>query len=171
MDFNNLNVSNNDEIAMHFWLYVYEYKNKNFDNIDINWGEHVRIIIANNNLTGTNKKLTITCYPDPKYEDISYYPADSITKTVNFNTWNYIRCAVDRFHLKFKLNGGDESSFSLTHNILSSTSSLYIVDNTNNFNYGFSFIRELKLYSSYTFSFWDDSNQYVNNLNFGYLLH
>ena len=171
MDFNNLNVSNNDEIAMHFWLYVYEYKNKNFDNIDINWGEHVRIIIANNNLTGTNKKLMITCYPDPKYEDISYYPADSITKTVNFNTWNYIRCAVDRFHLKFKLNGGDESSFSLTHNILSSTSSLYIVDNTNNFNYGFSFIRELKLYSSYTFSFWDDSNQYVNSSNFGYLLH
>jgi len=51
------------------------------------------------------------------------------------------------------------------------TSSLIIVDRTANFNYGFSFVRELKLYSSYNFPFWDDSHHNVQKNHFEYLLH
>ena len=50
-------------------------------------------------------------------------------------------------------------------------SSLTIVDNTSKFNYGFSFIRELKLFSSYNFKDWDDGRQNLLPDNYQYLLH
>ena len=91
-----------------------------------------------------------------------------------FNRWNYIVCQADKFHKLIKVNDLAESEeyTPVTYTQKSVlTSSLIIEDKTTNFNYGFSFVRELKLFSSYNFDFWDESHHNIKKEHFDFLLH
>ena len=91
---------------------------------------------------------------------------------LKFNKWNYIVCQADKFFNLTRLNGLEESVYiPVEYNPKMIIGSLSIVDKTTNFNYGFSLVRELKLYSSYNFPFWDDSHYNINPEQFQYLLH
>ena len=57
------------------------------------------------------------------------------------------------------MNGQNEETYSpINYKNELITTSLTITDTTSNFNYGFSFVRELKLFNSYNFDFWDESH-------------
>ena len=167
--FTDLKVSNNDEMAIHFWLMIYEYKEHKFQSIDIIWSKHIHVkIVDDNNIDPA--EFTVNCFPYDYISDPSTNP-DKLSINFPYRKWVYIRCMADKYYLKFRLNNLEENLNKIPI-IQDIKSSLTIVDNNNgNFNYGFSFIRELRLFSSYNFDFWDDSFIILNGNNFPYLLH
>ena len=93
-------------------------------------------------------------------------------KRLKFNEWNYIICQADKYHEFIRVNGLNEEPYiPAIYSQTLLTSSLTIEDKTINFNYGFSFVRELKLFNSYNFNFWDQSLHQLTKNNFQYLLY
>ena len=172
---NGISVVKNDEMAIVFWLDIYEYLDNKFESLEIIWNQHLAVIIKGNGQQGENKFLSIECHGDYDIAD------PEMTHTViydngrkKFNRWNYIVCQADKFHKLIKVNDLAESEeyTPVTYTQKSVlTSSLSIEDKTTNFNYGFSFVRELKLFSSYNFDFWDESHHNIKKEHFDFLLH
>ena len=168
-----LNVVTNDEMAIVFWLNIYEYLDNKFESLEIIWNQHLAVIIKDNEQPKPNKFLNIECHGDYDITDLEMdhtviYDKDRL----KYNQWNYIVCKVDKFHNNINLNNLIEGIYTPKNYAQKiKTSSLTIVDKTRNFNYGFSFIRELKLFSSYNFDFWDESHYNIKNEHFQYLLH
>ena len=172
VNINGLKVVKNDEMSIVFWLRIYEYLYNKFDSLEIIWNQHLAVIIKSNK-QGTNQRLNIECHCDYDINNINMertiiYDNDRL----EFNKWYYIKCKVDKYHKLSKINDRDEQPYTKVdyENILP-TSFLRIVDKTDNFNYGYSFIRELKLFSSYNFDFWDDSYHNIQKKHFDFLLH
>jgi hypothetical protein len=93
-------------------------------------------------------------------------------KRLKINEWNYIVCQVDKYHEFIRVNDLNEKLYILAiYSQILLTSSLTIEEKTTNFNYGFSFVRELKLFNSYNFKFWDKILHHLTKNNFKYLLH
>ena len=172
---NGLNVVSNDEMSIVFWLDIYEYLDNKFGKLEIIWNRHLAMIITGNGKQGDEKFLNIACHNDydidnPDNGQTIIFDNDRL----EFNRWHYIRCSVDKFHKLSRINDLDEIENINVIDYNSKpplTSSLTIADKTVNFNYGFSFVRELKLYSSYNFPFWDDRHHNLKKNNFEYLLH
>jgi len=169
-----LNVVTNDEMTIVFWLDIYEYLDNKFDSLDIIWNQHLAVKIKGNKAEDPNNKfLNIECHgdydiEDPEMEHTIIYDNNRL----KFRKWNYIVCQVDKFHNVTRLNGLEEKPYKkVNYTQKLKTSTLTIKDNTENFNYGFSFVRELKLFSSYNFDFWDDSHHNLKKEHFEYLLH
>ena len=168
-----INVVNNDEMTMAFWLDIYEYIDNKFDSLEIIWNQHLAVIIKGNNKGGSNKFIEIECHGD---YDIDYPEmTHSITYDKNnlkFNRWNYIVCQADKYRNLIRVNGlQSEEYIPVTYTKKLLTSSLSIEDKTKNFNYGFSFVRELKLYNSFNFDFWNESLHHLKKDHFPFLLH
>ena len=168
-----LDVVKNDEMTMAFWLDIYEYRDNKFDSLEIIWNQHLAVKVKGNGMQGEDKYLDIECHGDYDInnhnflETIIYY-----NNSLKFNRWNYITCQADKFHKVIRVNGQPEEIYRpVTYSRKLSASSLTIVDRTKKFNYGFSFVRELKLYSSYNYDFWDDSFYNLKKEHFNYLLH
>ena len=167
---NGLNVVKNDEMTLAFWLYIYEYVDNSFSSFEIIWNQHLAVTIEGNGEAGEDKYLIIKCHGDYDIDNPSM-PHKILENTVKFNEWNYIVCQADKFHKLIRLNGEQDEFEPVTYTEKPLTSSLKIADKTTNFNYGFSFIRELKLYNSYNFDIWDESHYNIKNEHFKYLLH
>ena len=56
---NGLNVVDNEEMIMAFWLNVYEYLDNKFDSLEIIWNHHIAVIVKGNNKTGNEKLLNV----------------------------------------------------------------------------------------------------------------
>ena len=168
-----LDVVTNDEMTIAFWLDIYEYLDNKFESLEIIWNQHLAVIIKGNDEQGDNKFLNIECHGD--YDIINPEMLHTVVNDndrLKFGKWNYIICQADKFHHKIKVNNLKEEEYSpIIYLHKSYTSSLIIVDKTRKFNYGFSFVRELKLYSSYNFDFWDDSHYNIKKESFIFLLH
>ena len=170
---NGLSMVTNDEITMAFWLDVYEYLDNKFDSLKIIWNQHIAVIVKGNNKKGNEKLMIIECHGD--YDINEPEMTHSITyddKRLQFNRWNYIVYQVDKYHEVIRVNGLKNETYTpviYSEKIL--TSSLIIEDTTIYFNYGFSFVRELKLFNSFNFDFWDQSIHNLQKKNFQYLLH
>ena len=168
-----INIVSNDEMGITFWLNIYEYLDNNFESLEIIWNQHLAVIITGNGEQGDNKSLIIECNGDyditnPNIGQKKVYDRDRL----KFNKWNYIVCQADKFHKLIRVNDLEEQEYhSVTYSQRLLTGSLRVRDSTTNFNYGFSFVRELKLFSSYNFDFWDESHHNIKKENFGYLLH
>ena len=168
-----LNLVSNDEMTIVFWLDIYEYIDNKFDSLEIIWDHHLAVKIYGNGKQNDEKFLKIECHGDydlnnPEIGQTKIYDEERLL----FNKWNYIVCSIDKFHNVSRIDGLDEQPYTkVTYGDKILTSSLTIVDKTENFNYGFSFVRELKLYSSYNFPFWDDSHHNLQKYHFEYLLH
>ena len=154
-----LKVVTNDEMTITFWLNIYEYVDKNFDSLEIIWNQHLAVIAKEHIGEDNNRYLEISCHGD--YDITNPDMGQTITKDserLKFKKWNYIVCQVDKFHKVIKVNNLQENEYiPVQYQRKLHTSSLKITDTTSNFNYGFSFVRELKLFSSYNFDFWDES--------------
>ena len=163
-----------DEISMVFWLDIYEYRDNNFDSFEILWDRYMAVTITGNGQQDDNKFLKVVCHADYDFDNPDMEHT-TITDEGNlmFNRWNYIRCQVDKFRNYTRVNDYEEHNYQPVNYPEKDfkTSTLIIRDNTLNFNYGFSFVRELKLFSSYNFDFWDESHHNIKHDNFGYLLH
>ena len=160
---NELSISNNKEKAIYFWVIIFEYVKGNFNSLYIIWDKHFKIIVEKN-----NDVLQLKCYHDIDINDNSITSNYIITE-ISFGKWNYIRCQADGNNKVFQLNN-DKKDYTPVKYSYYYDSSLIIKDNSN-VNYGFSFIRELKLYSSFNFDFWDDSRTIFENNSLPYLLH
>ena len=169
-----LNVVTNDEMTIAFWLDIYEYVDNKFDSLDIIWNQHLAIKIKGNGETGNNKYLIIECHGDYDIDNPSMGQTviNNEGQNLKYNKWNYIVCQIDKFHKVMKINNLNEEIYTpVEYTNKLRTTSLIINDKTVDFNYGFSFIRELKLYSSYNFDFWDESHLNIKKKHFDYLLH
>ena len=165
-----LSVVKNDEMSMAFWLDIYQYLKNTFEYLEILWNQHMAVIIKGRQADET--KLSIECHGDYDINDVDMTHTIIYDNTLEFNKWHYITCQVDKFHKKIKINGIEEDYSEVSYADTSLlTSSLTIVDRTEKFNYGFSFIRELKLFSSYNFDIWDSSHYNIKKEHFDFLLH
>ena len=168
-----LQIVKNDEMTMAFWLDIYEYLDNKFESLEIIWNHHLAVIAKGNSKNENDKLLIIECHGDYDIENPEM--AHSITyddKRLKFNRWNYIVCQADKYHEVIRINNLPEEAYTaVTYSQKILTTSLTIEDKTKNFNYGFSFVRELKLFSSYNFDFWDQSQHNLQSNHFQYLLH
>ena len=166
-----LNVVKNDEMSMAFWLDIYQYIPSTFESLEILWNQHMAVIIKGRQ--SDDSLMSIECHGDYNINDPDMTHTVIYDNTLDFNRWHYITCQVDKFHKRIKVNNNEDiSSYSpVTYSETLLTSSLTIVDKTEKFNYGFSFIRELKLFSSYNFDIWDSSHYNIKKEHFDYLLH
>ena len=164
-----LNVVTNDEMTIAFWLDIYEYVDNKFDSLDIISNQHLAIKIKGNGETGNNKYLIIECHGDYDIDNPSMGQTviNNEGQKLKYNKWNYIVCQIDKFHKVMKINNLNEEIYTpVEYTNKLRTTSLIINDKTVDFNYGFSFIRELKLYSSYNFDFWDESYHNIKKKTF-----
>ena len=165
------NISNttNDEIAIEFWVHIHSYTGLKFDYLDVIWNKHARVRVINDG--GIFKAQ---CFPYSDSSNLTIYPH---SYDINFTeySWFYVRCASDNYYKKFYINTMIELDYPapLPSFDRGKTTTLTISENipTTSLNYGFSFIRELKLSSSYHFKFWDPSYNYLDPLNYKYILH
>jgi len=140
---------------MEFWFYVYSYVPNTFTSLDVSWHQHLRVRIIS-----VAAVLKSRCYP---YVDLTNLPLYSgyAEENKTEKVWFYVTCAADRYQKKFYLNNNAEVAFPTPIPTFTrgTSSTLQIVDNVlpASVNYGFSFVRELKLWSSYNFSFYDAS--------------
>ncbi|MCQ2816835.1 MAG: hypothetical protein MJ252_06180, partial [archaeon] len=183
----------NDEYSLEFWIYIYEYVEKDksrFKSIDVAWGGHARIEI----LPSTSDDYIAFCYPNVDIDDLSLYKDVSKNVTVEKRKWVYLRCAVDRFRGMYEISKSTSDPNSIicpepgvrgeldssTYPLINSTghTPFYISDNSEVSNYGFSFIREVKLTSSYSFNFFDlgrsqigTNAESINKEKWDFILH
>ena len=171
---NGINMVQNDEASLEFWVNIYQYKDDGFDSIDIIWDKHVRVKIEA--IKGTQGQANIICYPYTDINDLAIEENVNDKELYTLGQWSYVRCMIDRYHKHYRLNNHIQIYYSFPIIINQIESSLKIIDNTQMFNYGFSFIRELKLFSSYNYGFinnefWDDSQHNLTPEKYKYLLH
>ena len=167
-----LTVVTNDEMTMAFWLDVYEYLDNKFDSLEIIWNQHLAVIVRGNDLQGDDKYMIIECHGDYDINNPDMAHSKTYDYRLKFNRWNYIVCQADKYHEVIRVNAQlNETYTPVTYSERLLTTSLTIEDKTVNFNYGFSFVRELKLFSSFNFDFWDQSLHNLQKSNFEYLLH
>ena len=165
-----LTVVKNDEMTMAFWLDIYEYIKNSFEQLNVIWNRHIAVIVKHYN----DINMLIECHGDYDIESTDSNIGQTITTDIRpeFNKWTYVVCQADKFHKFIRLNAQQNVTYtpvSYGNKIL--TTSLTIEDKTSNFNYGFSFVRELKLFSSFNFDFWDESLHNLQRSHFEYLLH
>jgi len=155
IDLSSIKYSTNDEMTMEFWFYVYSYSPAIFTSLDVSWHHHVRIQLIN--VSGVLKSR---CYPFVDYLNLPLYTGYAEENKTE-KVWFYVRCAADRYTQKFYLNNNSEIPVPspIPPFVKGTSTTLSIVDNVlpANNNYGFSFVRELKLYSCYNFGFYDAS--------------
>ena len=66
-----LDVVNNDEMTITFWLNIYEYVDNKFNSLEIIWNQHLAVIIKGNGETGNDKYLNIECHGDYDINDLT----------------------------------------------------------------------------------------------------
>ena len=159
-----LEISKNKEKGIYFWVMIYEYVNQNFNSLYIKWDKHLKVTIEKYN----HNKLLVKCYHDINLYDNSII-SNYIETHINIGKWEYIRCEADINNKVYKLNQIENSYVPIQYDYYY-YSELRIKENSN-VNFGFSFIRELKLYSAYNFDFWDDSRIIFTKDSLVYLLH
>ena len=164
-----LTVVKNDEMSMVFWLNIYMYREGTFDTLEIIWNQHIAVIVKKDD---DPKKMLIECHGDYDITNPGMDHKIIEDRRYDFNKWNYVVCQADRFHKEMRVNALPIVRYNpVTYSQRLLTTSLTIHDTTEDFNYGYSFVRELKLFSSFNFGFWNDSLHNLQPEHFEYLLH
>ncbi len=175
----NIKAASLGEYTTEFWFYIYSYNNTNiaFDSHEVVWDLHNYIKIYNNGQAKNN--LSVRCSPvyDDRnrtiyigpntagsqgtqaygFEDI-YQNSNSTAygiSTGGFYRWSYVQCSSSIPRKLYYLNQNGVNNINYPdYNIPSlnavTSTSLFIQPGSNSkTNYGFLFIRELKLWSQY----------------------
>ena len=159
-DVNNVKVSNTGEYSIEFWFYLYSYNPTYvaFESEEIIWDYHTYIKIFYSNNT-----LGLTCnpvYQSSQASNYKFYERDE-NMFKNIMTWVYVSCSVSVPLKRFTTQRGfsynlDTDSKLIPDKSKLSTTTLTIRPGANSrTNYGFLFIKDLRLWSIYD----------INNLN------
>ena len=161
------------EYTIEFWFFVYSYNldTNNFKKITIEWNYHNKIVISNENV------LRVQCIPifDSTNTVTDKYP-DSRTQSIAFYKWQHIRCGTDLLKGKYfllnnqadlrakKINFPNYESI-LEDIRLDSYKYFKIYRSSDSYtNFGYIFIRELKLWQQYNFQYLDSKYYNFNDL-------
>ena len=147
-----ISISQNNEKALEFWIYIYSYVDGTYTGLEISWDLHAKVEIV-----FSSSVYKTRCYP---FVDMSSSYAGYYEDTISQKSWYRIRCAVNTFTKKYYTNQLPEIGIAPAIPSFSAptTTKLFIADKVStNLNYGFQFVRELKLWSSYNFAFFDTS--------------
>lgn len=153
MDIPNVKVSNTGEYSMEFWMYLYSY-NKTyvaFDNEEIIWDLHSYIKVSYFNNT-----FGVTCNPVYQIDSAEKYKIYEKEDTIykNIMNWIYVSCSVNiplnkftTLRREFKLN--TEKDLIPNNSNRESTKLVIRAGRKSRTNYGFLFIKNLRLWSIY----------------------
>ena len=162
-------MSETKEYTIEFWLFVYSYNQvtMNFKNMYIEWNYHNRLRLYNE-----QNSLKVNCQPIWKDHDFisTNYP-DVKQGSLKYYQWNYVRCGTDYKNKKYFLNTIVEYDIKTKPEFFidiekenkeqSSDNKYFRIYRGSDFlvNFGYVFIRELKLWRQYNLDFLD--SQYI----------
>ena len=181
IDFSNINpISINNapstetyEYTLEFWIFIYSYNEEtnNFKKIYVEWNYHNKIIIFNEGL------LRVQCIPiyDSTNSVSDKFP-DSNTQSISFYNWQHIKCGTDLLKGKYFLLNNQidlkakrenypnyEEINNDARKAMYKFFKIYRSDDSYT-NFGYIFIREIKLWQQYNFKYLD-SRYYDFNYN------
>ena len=161
------------EYTIEFWFFVYSYnlRTNNFKKITIEWNYHNKIVLSNENV------LRVQCIPifDSTNTVTDKFP-DSRTQSIAFYKWQHIKCGTDLLKGKYFLlnNQADLRAKKINFPNYESISEDIRLDAYKYFkiyrssdsytNFGYIFIRELKLWQQYNFQYLDSKYYDFNDL-------
>jgi hypothetical protein len=144
-----IETSSTDEYSIEFYYYVYSYNEKTigYTSFEIIWNNHLKAIIYNE-----SNQLKLKCHP--VYRQGNTISSQNIIDpdTAKYYRWNYGQCSTSLNDMKYYVNEIPEQtivgSISKLGNV---TSSDMIMQHSpgSATNYGFLFIREIKLWATY----------------------
>jgi len=147
----NLKGSITDELTLELWSYVYVYNPNNvvFSSVDIYWDLHTRINIYN-----TSNSLNVKCFSMGDINDTTKY-TEGVSLVITYYKWNLIRCGVDRRNKEYFLNSIKKTLETVDLPDLPATSTLKVgmLEPASVTNFGFIFLREIKLWQQYNFKY------------------
>ena len=163
--FTNTPMSKTKEYTIEFWFFVYSYNTvvMNFKTLWIEWNYHNRLKLYNE-----QNSLKVDCQPIWRSHDfdIITYP-DNRQGSLKYYQWNYVKCGTDLKNKKYFLNtiteyalkAKEEYFFDLREIDSTATEDLkyFSIFRSDDFldNFGYIFIRELKLWQQYNLDFLD----------------
>ena len=177
LDFGNINeykyedapMSETKEYTIEFWLFVYSYNQvtMNFKNMYIEWNFHNRLRLYNE-----QNSLKVNCQPIWKdYDFITTNYPDVKQGSLKYYQWNYIRCGTDYKNKRYFLNTIIEYDLKAKPEFYidipkenreqPSEKKYFKIYRGDDFlvNFGFVFLREIKLWRQYNLDFLD--SQYI----------
>lgn len=160
MTISNIKMAKEKEYSIEFWFYLYTYNNSlnTFNGHEIIWDYHNRIRIFN-----LDNSLFTGCTPIFDYSKADDYSASEKSEIVNnpLLTWVYVTCSVN-------VNKGTFYGTRLTDYGIQTSGNLYPDFSSRNFtnliiqpdknsraNYGFLFLKDIKLWSLYNIKRFD----------------
>lgn len=156
IEISNLKGSLTGELTLEVWAYVYVYNPNNvvFSSIDIIWDMHNRI-----NLYNKSNSLNVSCYSMVDKNDLTKY-SENISIVLNYYKWNLIRCGTDRNNLNYYLNSSLKPVETVDLPDLPEKTSLMIgqLEPNSIINFGFIFLREIKLWQQFNFKYVNTGN-------------
>ena len=155
--YSNALVTQTHEYTIEFWCFIYSYVyNNNFKGIHLEWNFHNKITLF------FDGDLKVTCYPIfDNTEGLNEFLVDQSTKQIYFDKWNYIRCGTNLLENEYFLI--DDKYILKTLNVYYPNHENIINDNTKDkyfkiyrntnslTNFGFIFLREIKLWQQYNY--------------------
>ncbi len=154
MTVNNIKVAKEKEYSMEFWFYIYTYTNSlfSFDGHEIIWDYHNKIRLLN-----TNNDLNVGCTPifdDSNPQNYSNYEKTELISSGLFK-WVYVTCSVNvnkrTFYSKKLYEYQIETPKDLIPDLSTKDNTKLIIQpiKGSRANYGFLFIKDIKLWSLY----------------------
>lgn len=145
---NNINSSTTGESSLEFWVYVYSYNKValQFEQISVIWDLHNRVTIVN-----SSNSLLVSCYSLVDLSNMSRYNEKQDLTMIPYN-WNLVKCGTNLLTKKYSINNSPKDLQTTDIPVLPSTVQLKIDNPTiSKTNFGFVFIRQLKLWQQYNF--------------------
>ena len=163
--FYNAPITKTQEYTIEFWVFVYSYNTKdNFKELYLEWNYHNKIT-----LSYEDNSLKVTCQPIWRSHDFStLIYSDIKSNSMLFYSWQYVRCGTDLKNRKYFSNTNIEYDLKAKRDTFfnfntidseSTPSSLkfFTIYRSENFlnNFGFVFIKEIKLWQQYNLDYLD----------------
>ena len=170
--FYNSPVTKTKEYTIEFWVFVYSYAaQENFKELYLEWNYHNRIT-----LFYEDNSLKVNCQPIWRSHDFSNLVySDVRTNTIQYHYWEYVRCGTDLKNAKYFSNTNIEYDlkakkdtffdFSVIDSDQTPSSlKFFKIYKSEDFlyNFGFVFIKEIKLWQQYNIDYLDTKNIYFD---------
>ena len=170
--FYNTPITKTKEYTIEFWVFVYSYSaQENFKELYIEWNYHNRFT-----LFYEDRSLKVKCQPIWRSHDFStLIYSDERVNTIQYHAWEYVRCGTDLKNRKYFSNTNIEYDLKAKKDTFfdfdtidsdSTPSSLkfFKIYRSENFlnNFGFVFIKEIKLWQQYNIDYLDTKNIYFD---------
>ena len=143
------------EYTLEFWVYIYYYKdNTQFNSFSVIWSLHNQVILNN-----SNGSIIAKCFSFSDLSNPTRY-SENISQTLIFYKWNIIRCGTNVLGAKFFFNTVENPLMTTDIPNLSTFTAVPMqigIPSTSTANWGFIFVRMIKLWQSYNLKFIDTS--------------